>query len=313
MKFNYVSCDDVASITTVIDGELKVANQDHPAFQEIVDLLLGGCEEDDVRHLFDVAEAISKKFDKLSERVSVFNGHVYFDGEEVNSTLTNTIVKFLNEKKDFKPLVNFFEKVMLNPNEHSREQLYRWLDKHHFTLSSEGDILAYKSVCTSLTPDKFKSVNRGRAIVDGVEEVGYISNYPGAVVEMPRSDVHHDPSVGCSTGLHVGTWDYVVSFTGDVKLLVSVNPRDVVSVPTDSNDEKMRVCRYKVLKVVTEPFKEVLVDTVDTSYPFVIGFTSSSAPSEGNNTAVVSYSPTTTNTKLNHTKQKRDSRGRFVK
>jgi hypothetical protein len=58
--------------------------------------------------------------------------------------------------------------------------------------------------------------------------------------------------VGCHTGLHAGTWDYATTFSGDTLLLVKVNPRDVVSVPTDCNWQKIRTCRYTVVDVVTE-------------------------------------------------------------
>jgi hypothetical protein len=54
---------------------------------------------------------------------------------------------------------------------------------------------------------------------------------------------------GCSVGLHVGTYDYASNFTLNV-LEVHVNPRDVVSVPTDSNWAKVRCCRYVVIKEV---------------------------------------------------------------
>jgi hypothetical protein len=37
-------------------------------------------------------------------------------------------------------------------------------------------------------------------------------------------------------------------------LEVEVNPADVVAIPVDYNNAKMRVCKYKVLGVVTTPF-----------------------------------------------------------
>ena len=37
---------------------------------------------------------------------------------------------------------------------------------------------------------------------------------------------------------------------GDQVVVCKVNPRDVVSVPTDSNFGKLRVCRYEVVSVL---------------------------------------------------------------
>ncbi|WNA13761.1 hypothetical protein FIfi106_00140 [Erwinia phage FIfi106] len=67
---------------------------------------------------------------------------------------------------------------------------------------------------------------------------------------MPRWMVDADKNVTCSQGLHVGAWDYVRSFSGDTTIKVRVHPRDVVSVPTDYNDQKMRSCQYEVVGVV---------------------------------------------------------------
>ena len=86
-------------------------------------------------------------------------------------------------------------------------------------------------------------MSSGRATVNGTTHIGHIPNPPGAVVEMPRTQVNGDRHNGCSTGLHVGTWDYASTF-GPKTLIVSVNPRDVVSVPKDCGYQKLRTCRY---------------------------------------------------------------------
>jgi hypothetical protein len=67
---------------------------------------------------------------------------------------------------------------------------------------------------------------------------------------MARSLVDDNRDVACSVGLHVGNHHYASTFLGGgSKLLtVKVNPRDVVSVPSDSNDEKIRACRFTVLE-----------------------------------------------------------------
>jgi hypothetical protein len=43
-------------------------------------------------------------------------------------------------------------------------------------------------------------------------------------------------------------------------LEVHVNPRDVVSVPTDSNWQKVRCCRYKVVDVIDQPYSTAVLD-----------------------------------------------------
>jgi len=254
-KIHYMTCesDGQAVVTAFVPGAEKpyTADNTHPNFDRIV----AGLKLDDpsVIELFDVAETVASYFEYLSERVAVKNGRIYFDGDEVDNSLTRQVVRFLNEGvEDWQPLVEFFENAASNPNEHSREQLYRWLEKHDFTITAEGHFIGYKGVHKD-NDGVPRSINSGPGIVNGESVNGHLDNSVGNTVEIPRSYVHHDPSVGCSTGLHVGTFEYANSFGRGCTLKVQVNPRDVVSVPTDCGDAKVRVCRYEVLDFTDAP------------------------------------------------------------
>ena len=255
MKYNIV-CDDgeQSSVTVFIGSEQFLATKHHPSFDAIVKAVSTGSKtEDEIRGLFDVSIPVAKKFAHLSERVSVNNGRIFFDMMPVDNSIAQAILRFHAEGNDnFQPLVNFMEKVEINPNPHSREHLFRWLDKHNFGIARDGDIIAYKGV-----KNGDFSVNAGKGVVNGELVNGHLANKPGTIIEMPRDEVTFDPSKGCSQGLHVGNWSYANSF-GPVVLSVKVNPRDVVSVPTDSSDQKMRVCRYKVIARVTQEDKSIL-------------------------------------------------------
>jgi len=262
MKFNLVSVGDESNLTAFIDGEMYVANNTHPYFDQIVQRVLAGDET--VTSLFSPAQEIAKQFDKVSDRVSISGGTVYFDGEAVNNTLADQIMRFIRAGSgDFKPLVNFYEKIATNPNEHSREQLYTWLRAHDFTITPDGDIVGYKGV--QKIGDSYQSISQGPAVVDGQEVNGHVPNPIGSVVEMARSNVTHDPGRACSAGLHVGTWGYARGFSREAVLEVHVNPRDVVSVPTDSGGQKMRVCRYTVVKAIDTPYTSPVASGYDDS------------------------------------------------
>jgi hypothetical protein len=263
IKYNLVKFQDSdeANLTVFVGGEMYVATDTHPNFTAILVKVAEGDES--VVDLFDVSKTAEKRFDRLSERVTVSNGRIYFDGEEVDNALTSQVLRFIDGGvEDFNPLVKFFEKVMTNPNGHSREQLYRWLARYDFTITDEGDFIAYKGVKVVEADHKYDSISHGRAVSNGVEYNGAIPNPLGAVVEMPRGDVQFDPSVGCHTGLHAGTWGYASNFAQGAVLTVVINPRDVVSVPTDCQDQKLRVCRY-VVKEVTEVKYEAPVVSFD--------------------------------------------------
>lgn len=249
MNFSLVSDGTNEYITVFTStGKVMSASKDHPNFESIVSKVRAG--EPDVESLFDVSLAVNQAFNKVSDRVSILNGQVYFDGDVVDNALSKQIVRFMHDNNldRVNALVNFFENVAANPNEHSREQLYRWLDNHDFPITDQGMIVAYKGVELDVSGN-YRSIHSGTAIVDGVVVNGRIPNALGSVIEMPRSEVQFDPSVGCHTGLHAGTWDYASSFGRGGVLTVEINPRDVVSVPTDCESQKVRVCRYKVLDV----------------------------------------------------------------
>jgi hypothetical protein len=261
IKYNLISSVDGENLTAFIDGEMYTADQTHPNFNRIVDAVRAG--DENAASLFDPGKTAAERFERLSERVSVKNGSIYFDNEQVSNALTTKVVDFMNEGiEDFGPLVNFFEKIMTNENSHSRDQLFRWLEPRRFTITPDGNFLAYKGVRTvpSENGTEYQSISTGRAISDGIEYNGPIPNPVGAVVEMPRSEVQHDPTVGCHTGLHAGTYSYASGFSQGAVLMVEINPRDVVSVPTDCNSEKLRVCRYVVKEVVTNEYSGAMRD-----------------------------------------------------
>ena len=245
------------------DGGIEVVPGDHPHFEDIISEIHSPfTDESKIRNLADLSIRVAERFRSLSERVSVANGRVYFDGDETSSTITRQIVRFLDlDVDDWKPLVAFMEKIASNPNDHSREQLFDWLDARDFTIRPDGDLVGYKGV-TKQADGTLVSGFSGKATVDGTVVTGQIPNAVGSEITMPRTSVAHDPSAACSTGLHVGNYEYARAFAHGALLKVAVNPRDVVSVPTDGGGDKVRVCRYRVLEVIDAPETEAVDATV---------------------------------------------------
>lgn len=263
VMFTYVQqTADQANIVAFIDGELHVAHSTQPNFEEIKALLVDGAGEvedtDALRDLFDPSKRAAEIFEALGDRVSVKGGVIYLDGDAVHNSLSDQVIRFMREGVEgWQPLVKFFEKVQSNPNEHSREQLYSWLTSNEFSIADDGDIVGYRGVSKD-DEGRYWAGHRGQAIVNGVPVNGAVENPVGGVVEMARSEVNHDPTTGCSTGLHVSNYAYAQSY-GSSTLEVRVNPRDVVSVPTESGWQKVRVCRFTVVDEVEAPHGSAVV------------------------------------------------------
>jgi len=242
-NYKVVEKDGVRTVTAFVNGEMLVASsQTHSNLNDIVQRLFEDKTEG-IEFLFSQEKAVTDSFKRVSERVQVKNGEVYFDGDVVHNALSDHMLDLIQQGGDVSSLVAFWEKVAQNPSEHSRNQLFEWLRRHKFTITADGDILAYKGLRRDGS-----SIHAGPGIVDGVEMNGHLPNKEGSVMEIARSTVVADSFVGCAAGLHVGTYEYASSFGHGVTVEVFVNPRDVVSVPTDCNAQKVRVCRYKVGK-----------------------------------------------------------------
>lgn len=254
VQFNYNRNQNGEESLLVVGEVTRVIAASHPNFLRIRDYLLNNTDADinEVLKLADVARNISDKLVKLSDRVALRGESIYFDGEPIETRLSKHIVEMVkNDDDNYVGYVAFLENLATNPRKSSRNQLFKFLDKHDLIITPEGHFIGYKGV---QNVDENLSVSAGKepvfVTVDGetTEHTGHIPNPVGATVEMARSLVNDNRDRACSVGLHIGNHRYAAGF-GQKLLTVSVNPRDVVSVPSDSNDEKIRACKYTVLEV----------------------------------------------------------------
>jgi hypothetical protein len=236
-------------ILMVIDGASRTVTESHPNFDRIMDALLSK----DFEELPRLVEAQRDVLSRLSEKVTISGSTLYYNGEALYDRLAETVVEFYKNGRNFQKLINFMERLFQNPSRHSRTQLFEFLDRHNFAITDDGHFLAYKGV----DPSFFSISSGGEAIVNGEKTSGRLHNAPGNILEMARSEVMDDPSVACSFGLHAGTWEYASSF-GPIVVEVKIDPADVVSVPNDSNFQKIRTAKYTVLRQVERP---VLAET----------------------------------------------------
>lgn len=270
IAFTHVRKELFESITAVIDDDLKVITSDHPNFSKVHTYLL---RQDDafnpadrvddatIAAMFDPISSINAEFAKITDQVSIKNGLVLFEGAAVEPQLSELIVKlYQNDNEEgYVGFVKFLEKLNQNPNADSRSMLFNWLNVAGITINNDGDLVGYKGVERSIE-HRYVSVHAGNGIVDGKEYFSsQLPNHEGALVEMARDEVTFDTNNSCARGLHIGTFDYAKSF-GEVVLEVTVNPRDVVSVPSYEHS-KLRACRYRVVKPISEQYGTGFVNT----------------------------------------------------
>lgn len=247
------------AVLSVFGDVNESITSDSRSFDEAVRYLTSTAPADldrnEVSRLMSPKGVVESYLRRVSDRVSFKGNTLLFDGDEVNNSLADTIIRLSTEDESGDPakLVKFLENLMTNPSAHSREQLYDWISGRNITITNDGHFLAYKGL-----RNDFTSIHAGPGIVNSVEYTNTsLDNSPGNVVEFSRSKVVANSGIGCAVGLHAGTHEYASNFAQGKLVLVKINPRDVVSVPTDCDAQKLRVCRYEVLEEVEAKYESV--------------------------------------------------------
>lgn len=222
----------------VVDHKSMTIGDDNPLYESAV----AAYNNKDWDALYDLIEPtrIVKKFSLTYEQIEVRDARVFFDGEEIHGTIVARILDFIERKVDILPLIKFLQNLMANPSHRAVSELYTFLENQKLIVTPEGNFVAYKSVREDLTD----------------WHTGSFDNTVGNVLEMARNKVDDNKDIGCSHGFHAGSLEYASTFgnIGRKILVVEINPKDVVSIPTDCSYQKIRTCRYKVVDWMENPY-----------------------------------------------------------
>lgn len=265
-RVNWTITDNNVSVN--YDGQTHIV----PRADALADRLIKAVKENKLAEIPALVDA-AKRIEVYSKgNFVVRDGRVVVNGVPAPEVLSNKIIRFSNEGLPFQPLLRFAENLQANPSFRAVNELFTFLEKNDHPLTENGNFIAYKRVRST-----FKDIHSNT-----------MDNSVGNVVEVNRNQVDEDSSRTCSHGLHVANWTYAhTQFAShdpgsDIMLEVEVNPADVVAIPADYNNAKMRVCKYKVLGVVTTPFDpSTVLRVVDPSYTPPNDFDCPSCDNEG--------------------------------
>ena len=223
------------TISLMIDGVMKPVDTAHRFYNEIKDALKAG-DWDKIPGLVNIKQTVETAINASTAKgqVTIVEGEVLYNGVRVHNTLTSRIVTMAKEGFDIGHMVKFLENLMANPSYRAVNELYDFLEAGGIPITENGTFLTYKKIRSD-----WKDIHSGK-----------FDNSIGTVVKMPRNMVDEDSSRTCSAGLHVCSYGYLPHFGcsgGDRVVICEVNPADVVSIPTDYNNTKMRVCAYTVI------------------------------------------------------------------
>lgn len=227
-----------SSVTLFPPGaEPLVVDQSHMNFKAVREAILAG-DFDLAVSLGSVAAFVNTV---TQGKVSVSEHGVTYNGGFISGYLAEKMVQFFNEGLPVDHYCLFLENIMTNPSMTSRRELFLFLEAADLPITQDGCFLAYKAVRFD-----FKDKHSGK-----------FDNSPGAVLTMPRESVDDARERTCSYGFHVAAYEYAKNFlggSGDKLVSVKVNPKDVVSVPSDYQNQKLRTCAYEVLAEIPDAF-----------------------------------------------------------
>ena len=225
------------AITLIFSNDTISIDKSNPKFAEIFQLCKEG-KYADAAGLATIKQQVNQTFQGTG--IEVVGGEVLYNGTALHNTICQRILDILHDGLDATGLVKFLENLMKNPSFTAVQELYLFLECNKIPITEDGHFLAWKKI-----RNDWKDIYSGT-----------IDYSVGAKPEMPRNQVDENRERTCSNGLHVAGWDYLPHFgrndNFDRVVIVKVNPADVVAVPSDYNNAKMRVSKMEVLREYTD-------------------------------------------------------------
>lgn len=240
------------SITKIVDGtppETVVVDKASDSFNTIFNLLIDNkLSDESVKDAFHLSQPkrMVESFTSGKLKIEPAKGVITFFKDEktapyvVNNSLSKRIVEMItkNGADGANALIKFMENLMENPSYRAVNELYGFLEHNDIEITDDGYFYAWKKVRGDYF-DIYTNTMR---------------NAPGDSPRVSRNLVDENSEVTCSFGLHVCAKSYLNSYgnsAGNRVVKVKVHPADVVAIPKDYRNAKMRCCGYEIIEDVT--------------------------------------------------------------
>ena len=248
MSNKYIIAND-GTVTAIVSGQTYCFGKSHPNYNKLIKHL----KNNNVEHFEATYDIVSHVNAYCDGYVNCTDGSLTWDGIKMPNMFTNTIIDMVKQGFPFEPNHNFLDNLSQNPSDHAVVELFDFMENKNMPITYDGCFLAYKAV-----REDYKDIYSGT-----------FDNSIGSVCQVHRHKVDNNRDNGCGHGLHVGAIDYAKSYGGiniddedndggNRLMICKVNPRDVVSVPSDHKFQKLRCCRYEVVAEFDSIFDKVV-------------------------------------------------------
>lgn len=255
VPFSAMVATSTGTVTfTHTDGTTRSILSSHPGYSRAMALVKEINRIDDPEQeqqlrmdLYEITLPASTVARISCGKVKVEGGKVMYGDKEVHNVVADRILWTLDHDQDATPMVRFLDKLFLNPSYRAVNELFRFMDHNKMGITKDGDVLAYKRVRSD-----YKDIYSG-----------IFDNSIGAKPTMERNEVDDNPNSACSKGLHVCSMSYLPSYganprEGNRIVICKVDPANVVSVPIEDGNGKIRVTTYEVVGEVEDKDGDIL-------------------------------------------------------
>lgn len=247
-----------------VQGRAFHFDPSHPAYDTLIDSIRKSDSEQFLANI-DIEPVVNRwgEGDFVCE-----DGVVKYKGEEIHSVISDRVFDLLDQKLPHQPLLNFVKNLSENPSYRSVNELYTFLEHKRLPITEDGCFTAYKYV-TKYNGDNDIADSEGNVITKGdfvdARTGKTHRNNVGDTPSMPRNKVDDNLNHACGSGLHVGSYEFV-SGHGYI-IICKINPTNVVSIPSDSQCQKVRCCAYEVIGIMKDEQQDI--NSSPTNYPVV--------------------------------------------
>lgn len=242
------------------DGQGATWKSDHPQFNRVVEM----AKKEDwimIQFLHNPAKAILDNEAIISDsgdEITVISDSGNTVKVEPTGDPLLEMIALLQKKgildNNIEPVKPFLRNMLENPFIEATQEIYEYCKNMDFEITSDGCFLAYKKV---------------REDLGSFHDHGQTKHVIGEYTEVEHFDTNRRNY--CSNGLHFCAKSYLYSYGNNegTTIIVKINPKDVVSIPTDYNFAKGRCRRYLTVGILakdgtlqTTDLKEATGETV---------------------------------------------------
>lgn len=271
------------SLTAFVKGKPYTVNRTAEIFNAAMQAVKEGSEQAFL-NVVEIKKEIVKHFSDFAD-VVLEDGRLMYGNREITGLIAKRVMELLDHGLDVKPMLNFVSNLMANPSKRAVDETFGFVDACKLPITEDGCILAYRRVRADYLDQHSRTVPNKPAhlfteaelqampIVCGKQNEVTVTVMDGRTfVDMDRNLVDEDKDRTCSQGLHACSYEYLKHFPGERLIVVKINPADIVAVPSDYSNSKLRTCSYEILEeIYTEadglPEKELNISYIKEHQP----------------------------------------------